>query len=419
VWNPACEIGVGTGAEDLDRSLKLLKGRCARRRVTLAVLRACPVCGVKVREDRVLSHKERVHPLTLSPEEVRQLEAQRPKHEERAPPRAEPSRGRATWETPGVDRGGVGEPVAEEVDGEESTHELPSLHEIVELLEDRYGHHSSAPGIPPELMGELEDAMDLLEDRCGEPLRGEREESEQVRFEDVCRVRWEGLTESDAALVAAREQLFDADSTRFTKLYEEGLRERKNALAAPSAILKASGERGVPHLAVALMTDSWASLIAAEALAEMPPSPLRNRALVEALFIRGDYPPEIGERAIPSIPPAERWALFQDVARQACDAGVELQSLYWTSLFEERTDLYAAERVLPELGPALEFLYDLGHHSALVSGANFLLEPFIAGGDRVKIVMRDEGVQAFLRTLEVRPPLARPKRPGSTGREGE
>ncbi len=383
------------------------------------MLCTCPACGVKVREDRILAHKERVHPRTLSPEEVRQLAALRPKREERAPPRAEQSRGLTTWGFSEVDEEEVGEPVAEEIDTGESGHELPSLHEIVELLEDRVSSDTSPPVASPELMGEIEDAMDLVEDRCGEPLRDEREELEQERFEGACRARWQGLTEADPALVAARERLFEADSPRFTKKYEEGYRERRNALSTPAAILRGAGERGVPHLAVVLMTNSWASLIAADALAEMPPSPLRNRALVEALFIRGDHPPETAERAIPSISPVERWALFQDVARQARDAAVELQSLYWTSLFEERADLHDTQRVLPELGPALELLYDLGHHSALVSGVDLLLEPFVAGTERVEAVIRDKGFQALLRTVKERPPLAHPKRRRSAHRENE
>ena len=89
------------------------------------------------------------------------------------------------------------EPATEEFDEEESADELPSLHEVVEFLEDRVSSRSSEPEASPELMGEVEVAMDLLQDRCGEQLRGEQEELEQERFEDACRARWEDLAEAD------------------------------------------------------------------------------------------------------------------------------------------------------------------------------------------------------------------------------
>lgn len=60
-------------------------------------------------------------------------------------------------------------------------------------------------------------------------------------------------------------------------------------------MLREAGERAVPLLAGAMTTDSWASILAVELLAEMPGAPLRNRALVRALFLPSDWVPETGE----------------------------------------------------------------------------------------------------------------------------
>jgi hypothetical protein len=129
------------------------------------------------------------------------------------------------------------------------------------------------------------------------------------------------------------------------------------------------------------------------------------------LFVRGDFAPEAAEGAAPTIPGAERWTLFREVARSARARGIELQSLYWTALFEEPPEDDGAQgRMRPDLGAALQLLYDLGHHSALLAGAEFLLEPLVDGEGRLDAVLRDEGVRSFLRIARERPPVDRPER---------
>lgn len=356
----------------------------------------CPFCGVKVRKDRALAHKEQAHPEMLSPEEAKALGALRPK------PKVVP-----TDPKPHASEPSLREQETRD-DDEDDESKPPPIEKVAEWLRHFYGR-GSGRALGPAIMDCVEIVMENLEARCGEMPSGEYEEVEQRRFEEACRARWEKVAEPDPSLVRARERLFEADSPRFTEEFEEGFRERMNTLAEPLSILKNAGERGVPHLAVALMTDSWASDLAADVLARMPVGLSRNRALVEALFISGDRPPDTAEAVVPTIPEGERWGLFEEVTRAAYRDGIELQSLYWTALFEEQPTDDAPERILPDLGRALHLLYDLGHHSALVDGVNHLLEPFIGGGERVEAVLSDAGVLTFLRTVEERPPAAMPK----------
>ena len=371
-------------------------------------LRPCPHCGTKVRDDRLLFHTERVHPRLLTAEEVAKLGRPQPAS---TPPqvRRVVALPRALGSAWAADvRSGAGGADAED---ERGRSERPSLHEVTRQVKRLVARQQAGLPIGHRALEEADIAVVRLEVRCGDPLAGDDEEREQARFEAHGKARWEKTADPDPALVDARQRLFEADDAQFSEEFSTGLRERRSALSGPLEILQQAGEKGVPHLAVALMTDSWASLLAAEALAEMPPGPERDRALVEALFIRGDHPPEVAERACRTIPPPERWRLFEAIAESAREDGVELQSLYWTSLFEERTDLDddRPERVLSEMGPALRALYDLGHHSALVVGLDFLLDPFVSGPERVEAVARDEGVRAFFRTVQERPPQAYPE----------
>lgn len=109
--------------------------------------------------------------------------------------------------------------------------------------------------------------LGILSDQCLEPFEGNRKYDQQHRFEEECRRRWRKLADSDHALVDARERLFEADLPEFIHKYEAGFQERQAALEVPLATLREAGERGVPHLGTALMTDSWAGALAAENLA--------------------------------------------------------------------------------------------------------------------------------------------------------
>jgi hypothetical protein len=263
----------------------------------------------------------------------------------------------------------------------------------------------------PELWDKVEAAHATMSS-CGIVREWEEEVEEQESFGGTCHERWCSLSQGDAemTLVEAREGLFEADNPRFTSQYWEGFLERRAALSGPLSVLKQAGERGVLHLAAVMTTDSWANSLAADALAEMPSGPLRDRAIVEALFLVGDFTTAAGDRAAHTIPAETRWSLFEEVARTAQRDGVELQSLFWTSLFEEESDDEYKRRPTPDLERAALLLYDLGHHAALAAGLDFLLEPMVSGGERVERVLRDGGIARALETMSRRPPALRPKR---------
>lgn len=342
----------------------------------------CRVCRVAVRPDRLLDHLERVHPSMLTEEEC---EALRALHAERT--------NSAARQKP--------EPLVDIVDDD-----LPDEEEAEEERVDRVRGPSR-----DFRAGSLEERVDavlgILSDQCLEPFEGNRKYDQQQRFEGECRRRWSKLADSDPVLVEARERLFDADRLEFTHQYEAGFQERQRALEGPLVTLREAGERGVPHLGIALMTDSWASALAVENLAKMPNGPLRDRALVEALFASGDWAPEAGERAVPGISAETRWADFEDVARTTERAAVELQSVYWTALFETRPASDNPWGPTADLGRAMLLLYDLRHHSALVSGLEFLLDSWVSGAGRVRAVLKDPGVMAAVQTISGRKPPSR------------
>ena len=119
----------------------------------------------------------------------------------------------------------------------------------------------------------------------------------------------------------ARKQPFEADGPRFRQEAQRGFKERWEALSAPLQTLREAGERGVTHFGIALTTDRWASDLAAELLAEMPSAPLRNRAMVEGLFLPGDRVPEVGERVARTLSREREWAVLEKLARSATMAG--------------------------------------------------------------------------------------------------
>ncbi|MGI0054824.1 MAG: hypothetical protein ACREBZ_03770 [Thermoplasmata archaeon] len=270
-------------------------------------------------------------------------------------------------------------------------------------------------GVPEALWTAVQQADRVLYERCGDRLIGDEEEDEQARFEELCHSRWGQLANSDDALVAARERLYEADRPMFRAKFQKGLEERHRALAGPLAILRNAGEEGVPHLALAMTTDTWASILAVELLAELPAGPLRDKALVESVFLPGDWAPEAGERAAGTIPLERRWSLFEAEAREAHRAGIELQSLYWTSLFEEGPGDETDRRPTRDLERATALLYDLGHHSALVAGLGFLLDLAVSGPERVHRNLKDGNLERVLATIAQRPPALRPNRPPISG----
>ena len=241
-------------------------------------------------------------------------------------------------------------------------------------------------------------------------MTGGDEDEAQVLLEEFCHHRWARMAGEDELLARARERLFEADLPKYRTQYAGGLAERKEGLAGPLAALRGAGERGVPHLGMVLATDTWASVLAADALESMPSGPLRYRALVEALFLPGDFVPEAGERAARTIAEARRWALFERTAVEVREAGIELQSLYWTSLFGQGPVEEPLRSPSPELVRATLLLYDEGHHSALVAGVRFLLDPAVAGHEWVEQNLREGGLAKALETMRERPPRLRPVR---------
>ncbi len=235
----------------------------------------CRVCRVAVRPDRLLDHLERVHPSTLTEEEREALHAL---HAERTNP--------AVWREP--------EPPVDIVDDD-----LPDEEEAAEDRVDR-ARSPSRDFRAGSLESRADAVLGILSDRCLEPFEGNRKYDQQQWFEEECRRRWRELADSDPALVDARERLFEADLPKFTREYEAGFQDRQAALEVPLATLREAGERGVPHLGTALMTDSWASALAAENLVKMPRGPLRDRALVEALFVAGDWGRRLGSVRCPA-----------------------------------------------------------------------------------------------------------------------
>ena len=128
---------------------------------------------------------------------------------------------------------------------------------------------------------------------------------------------------------------------------------------------------------------------------------------MEALFVSGDWAPEAGERAAPGISAKARWADFEDVARTTERASIELQSVYWTARFEARSDSEDHWGPSGDLSRAMLLLYDLRHHSARVSGLEFLLDPWVNGADRVEAILNDPGVKAAVQAISEREPAPR------------
>ncbi|MDE1821149.1 MAG: hypothetical protein KGJ23_10510 [Euryarchaeota archaeon] len=352
-------------------------------------LALCRLCGAKVRKDLILSHRERVHPRELSPVERDALKA---KDEERAK-RAKPPTPSLSIPTTASDK------------------EDSPFNDLVEPWRPPRDQVAPPPGVDPALWEKLRTADEMLLRRCGDRLLGEEEEDEQVRWESHLHAQWLSRIEPDRALVGAVAHLAEADLPKYRKVADAGFEQRRASLAAPLGVFRDAGERAVPYLAGAMTTEGWAGILAVELLAEMPSTPLRNQALVEALFLPGEWAPEAAERATRSIDAARRWSLFEEVARNAQGGGIELQSVYWTSLFEERLEEELQHRPLPDLERAAILLYDLGHHSALVAGMEFLLDPWVSGEARVEANIKEGGLERVLAIVAEREPERRPNRP--------
>lgn len=360
---------------------------------------------MKVREDLLLTHRERVHPAFLSPEEVILLERSRsgrPRVVNTRPPPLNPPDGDTAQHSPRSPRG----------DGQGEDWDLPSITEVKQRLQRMADRRARPELATPELWEKVEAAHVVMESRGLRRIFGDAEDLQQTEFAALCHARWCSLAqgEADPVLVGARESLYDADSDRFKSQHWEGFQERKRAFASAIDVLTEAGERGALHLATALTVNSWASPLAADALVEMNSGPIRDRAVVESLFLWGDFAPEAGERGARTIPLTTRWPIFEEVAAAAATERVELQSLYWTSLFEEGPDDEDQRRPLPDLERAALLLYDLGHHSALAAGLDFLLEPMVSGGERVERGLKDGGLASALEIIRSRPPERCPPR---------
>lgn len=352
----------------------------------------------------MLAHRDRVHPRDLTDDERAVLQTRETERARANVRRAlqvsrptAPTLGKAEARAPGDERDS---PLAGVAPGGPADWLLrPSERRL------------TPPDVPVSLWAEIQEADRLLHARCGERLTGDEEEDAQALLADLCHDAWAEMAEADDTLTGAREHLYEADRPKFHKKYGEGLEERKEALTEPLTVLREAGERGIPHLAMVMTTDTWASILAVDALEGMPSGPRRDRALVEALFLSGDWVPEAGERAALTMAPERRWPLFERVATAAQEEAIELQSLYWTALFERGPDDPSERRPTPDMGRAALLLYDLGHHSALVAGLGFLLDPMVSGPERSERNLREGGLAETMKALAQRPPQRRPNRP--------
>ena len=285
-------------------------------------------------------------------------------------------------------------------DVEERISRIPDINEI-DLSTGSPTPSSPTRRFPDELAKRVE-AVDRLLDEKGFPGPwAERQDAlteTQAAFEQACRARWAQRAGEKDRLVQARERLLEADDeSRFTKRYQEGYQERREALAKPLEVLTEAGEEGIPHLGVRLNEDSWASVLAIETLAEMPSSPLRDRAIVEALFTPGEWRNDTATRASQEMNPEASWAAFEHVVHQASKDGVELQHFFWSGLLEEEpATLSQPLRPGPRFGDAIELLYDEGHLAALSDGLFHVLDPSLDGVESVEAFLDDEGVQAAI-----------------------
>lgn len=217
-----------------------------------------------------------------------------------------------------------------------------------------------------------------------------------------------------APLSAARDRLREANGPAFTTAYHEGYEERAAALAEPMEVLRRGGEAAIPHLGVLLFEGTWASNLAVELLAKMPAGPLRDRALVEAMFAELEWLPDTAAGAFERAVAGHResaWIIFEEVVRTAARDGIELQGSFWHSLLEIRGAEEDTFRVRPgpHLGRALILLYDLGHLGALADLIDFRLDEFFSGPDIVHLFVHDPGVMAAVAAMESRPPGRLPR----------
>lgn len=267
------------------------------------------------------------------------------------------------------------------------------------------------------LVRRREEASRLLAARGLAPPEHEVSELLAERCEAAFRARWQRLASSEAGLRAARGALAEADAERFPDPDDprEGFEARRRALAAPLRTLAEAGEAGVPHLAVPLMTDSWASILAIETLVDMPLGPLRDRAVVEALFCGGDWVPGAAVGETQTWDDEVLWEAFEGVARRAAEDAAELHSLSWVEAFDAGAlEGELAEEMRPCFAMAVPLLYALGHHAALAQGFQMYLDLGWDGGPSVRRFLDAPCVREALEALRSAPtrgPVA--PRPGA------
>ncbi|MGQ0535089.1 MAG: YecA family protein [Methanobacteriota archaeon] len=240
--------------------------------------------------------------------------------------------------------------------------------------------------LTPELEIRVAAVESLFDQLLVPRLSPGEEELDQCEFEEWCQARWLRLASGDSRLAEACEILRHA--------LEADKQQRKPALVA----LQTAGEAGVPYSGVLLHEPAWCSILAIQALVVMPKGPLRNRGLVEALFVSGDWVPDTAIQNVRDLSEAESWSALEAVANEAAGAGIELQSSFWTGLFTDEGGIHFRPR--GRMGDALRLLYTLGHRSAARAGLEQLLDPMLDGPESVGATLEDAGVRSFLGELE-------------------
>lgn len=257
----------------------------------------------------------------------------------------------------------------------------------------------NAEKLETRLAGRRDEIFRTLDQKGVLPLIPKASDRLKVAFEQARRGRWLARARDDANLVEAREEIEAVESVdKFdARSGQTAYEERRQALADPLETLASAGEDGIPHLGALLHTDSWASPLAAAEIVDLEETHDRHVLMIEALFLPGDWVPDLCLRNGDEIPQSDRLPTFEHVAEEAAVDGIELQGTFWTGLFEDVPE--ATEDPIeprPGFGPALEVLYDAGHFDALARGIESRLDPSFAGPESVEAFLADDGVQAAL-----------------------
>jgi hypothetical protein len=245
-----------------------------------------------------------------------------------------------------------------------------------------------------QLSRELRLEIDAVEQRlrnAGVPPGREDDEEGYQAFMEACRARW-ATEPAPGPLRSAGDRLLEMDSvdqwdTRGTSL-QEGPEVSQEVLTEPAFFLMEAGEAGVPVLASVLHTETWASMQAVEALVSMPAGPLRDRALMEALFSGSDGLMDTAVQEARSWSEDQAMKALTAVARHAAEQGIELQCFFWSAPFEwfdEEDRLH----LQPRLVDAALLLYRLGHFDALDEALEQFVNPAVSGVESVRHVLTD------------------------------